>query len=238
MASKLFVDEIESSAASGISIVGEIKLNTGKAINNAAGTALLTEAGALGSSVTATVAEIGGVHTTGSVSASATALTVASGSGISDGDFVVGEGITPGTTVASGGGTVNIVLSANAIVALSTDSISFYSATKAVTPGVLGGRLCRAWVNFNGVGTVAIRGSFNVSTITDIGTGTYEVNFSTIMPNTNYAVAGLMQPTVSNAGSDSFENFSSRTTAKLRLTHFEANTARDSNCVSCLVFGA
>jgi len=47
MASKLFVDEIESSAASGISIVGEIKLNTGKAINNAAGTALLTEAGAL-----------------------------------------------------------------------------------------------------------------------------------------------------------------------------------------------
>jgi len=60
MASKLFVDEIESSAASGISIVGEIKLNTGKAIKNAAGTALLTEAGALdnvslGSSVTGTL---------------------------------------------------------------------------------------------------------------------------------------------------------------------------------------
>jgi hypothetical protein len=57
MASKLFVDEIESSTASGISVVGEIKLSTGKAIKNAAGTALLTEAGALdnvalGSSVT------------------------------------------------------------------------------------------------------------------------------------------------------------------------------------------
>jgi hypothetical protein len=47
MASKLFVDEIESSTASGISVVGEIKLSTGKAIKNAAGTALLTEAGAL-----------------------------------------------------------------------------------------------------------------------------------------------------------------------------------------------
>jgi hypothetical protein len=46
---------------------------------------------------------------------------------------------------------------------------------------------CRAWVNFNGTGTVAIRASGNVSSITDNGTGDYTVNFSTAMPDANYA---------------------------------------------------
>jgi hypothetical protein len=46
---------------------------------------------------------------------------------------------------------------------------------------------CRAWVNFNGTGTVAIRASGNVSSITDNGTGDYTVNFTTAMPDVNYA---------------------------------------------------
>ena len=46
----------------------------------------------------------------------------------------------------------------------------------------------RAWVNFNGTGTVAIRSSGNVSSITDNGTGDYTVNFTTAMPDANYAV--------------------------------------------------
>jgi len=45
----------------------------------------------------------------------------------------------------------------------------------------------RAWVNFNGTGTVAIRGSANVSSITDNGTGNYTVNFSTAMIDANYS---------------------------------------------------
>ena len=44
----------------------------------------------------------------------------------------------------------------------------------------------KAWVNFNGTGTVAIRESFNVSSITDNGTGNYTVNFTTAMPDANY----------------------------------------------------
>ena len=47
--------------------------------------------------------------------------------------------------------------------------------------------VCRAWVNFNGTGTVAIRAAFNVSSITDNGTGNYTVNFTTAMPDNNYA---------------------------------------------------
>ena len=49
----------------------------------------------------------------------------------------------------------------------------------------------RAWVNFNGTGTVAIRDSYNVSTITDDGPGTYTVNFTTAMVDANYSVSAL-----------------------------------------------
>jgi hypothetical protein len=49
---------------------------------------------------------------------------------------------------------------------------------------------CRAWVNFNGTGTVAIRGSGNVSSITDNGTGDYTVNFATALPDANYSIVG------------------------------------------------
>jgi hypothetical protein len=46
---------------------------------------------------------------------------------------------------------------------------------------------CRAWVNFNGTGTVAIRGSGNVSSITDNGTGDYTINFTTALPDADYS---------------------------------------------------
>ena len=49
---------------------------------------------------------------------------------------------------------------------------------------------CRAWVNFNGTGTVAIRASGNVSSITDNGTGDYTVNFTTAMSDANYVAVG------------------------------------------------
>ena len=53
---------------------------------------------------------------------------------------------------------------------------------------------CRAWVNFNGTNTVAIRASGNVSSITDNGTGLYTVNFTTAIADANYnAVYGGME---------------------------------------------
>lgn len=62
---------------------------------------------------------------------------------------------------------------------------------------------CRAWVNFNGTGTVAIRASGNVSSITDSGVGNYIINFTTIMPDLNYAALVNAQAsatlTISNA---------------------------------------
>lgn len=58
------------------------------------------------------------------------------------------------------------------------------------TSGTEVGTLCRAWVNFNGTGTVAIRAQFNVSSITDNGQGDYTVNFTNAMPDTNFVVSG------------------------------------------------
>jgi hypothetical protein len=54
------------------------------------------------------------------------------------------------------------------------------------------GTFCRAWVNFNGTGTVAIRASFNVSSITDNGVGDYTLNFTNAMPDVNYAFVGAL----------------------------------------------
>lgn len=62
---------------------------------------------------------------------------------------------------------------------------------------------CRAWVNFNGTGTVAIRASGNVTSITDNGTGDYTVNFTTAMPDANYGVIcnSVLASTTSATGS-------------------------------------
>ena len=51
------------------------------------------------------------------------------------------------------------------------------------------GTFCRAWVNFNGTGTVAIRAGFNVSSITDSGVGDYTINFATAMQDVSYGVS-------------------------------------------------
>jgi hypothetical protein len=66
------------------------------------------------------------------------------------------------------------------------------SATKLATAsGGAPSYAARAWVNFNGTGTVAINASSNVSSITDVTTGCYEVNFITAMPTANYCVNGF-----------------------------------------------
>lgn len=61
------------------------------------------------------------------------------------------------------------------------------SAQVATVTGTAPIYMCRAWVNFNGTGTVAIRGSGNVTNITDNGTGDYTVNFTTAMSDVNYS---------------------------------------------------
>lgn len=99
---------------------------------------------------------------------------------------------------------------------------------------------CRAWVNFNGTGTVAIRASGNVSSITDNGTGDYTVNFTTALADANYgyAVSGredesgtLVWGVVPQPA-----RVAQTTTAFRIITKTAAGSAFDFNSVSLSVF--
>ena len=98
--------------------------------------------------------------------------------------------------------------------------------------------VCRAWVNFNGTGTVAIRSSFNVSSITDNGTGDYTVNFTTAMPNANYSFAGA-GGTPGNTFSIISYRSTAPTTAACRIgTYTTAQSLQDDSFVSLQFFSS
>jgi hypothetical protein len=76
----------------------------------------------------------------------------------------------------------------------------------------------KAWVNFNGTGTVAIRASYNVTSITDGGTGIYTVNFTTAMTDANYSSnASLGSTTTANYACVFEYNGTTRTTTTLPI---------------------
>jgi hypothetical protein len=82
--------------------------------------------------------------------------------------------------------------------------------------GTEAGRLCRAWVNFNG-STSAISASFNVSSVVRNGTGDYTINFTNSMPDDNYSVVG----SAGNAASSSrliFVLLPNRTSSAARVS--------------------
>ena len=68
--------------------------------------------------------------------------------------------------------------------------------------GTENGQLARAWVNFNGQGTVAIRADFNVNSVSDRGTGQYTLNYSNAMPDTNYSIIGSSNQFFNSNGFD------------------------------------
>jgi hypothetical protein len=103
-----------------------------------------------------------------------------------------GNLVLDGIEFPNADGTVNQVLQTNGSGVLSFGTISSYTNSDALTlfnaTGSAPVYACRAWVNFNGTGTPAIRGSGNVSSITDDGTGLYTVNYTTALQDVNYTV--------------------------------------------------
>lgn len=98
---------------------------------------------------------------------------------------------------------------------------------------------CRAWVNFNGTGTVAIRESGNVSSITDNGTGDYTVNFETAMPDANYAVIATCANTLVGGSTPTIgvnKNIAPTTTAVRLFSHRVTSGNEDSEIVSVAIF--
>ena len=105
------------------------------------------------------------------------------------------------------------------------------------TGGINQARVAKAWVNFNGTGTVAIRSSYNVSSITDNGTGDYDMNFSTAMADSNYCpVSGGPGQAGSHTTCMLITDY---TTSNIRLitVQLSNNSVRDDTHVSATIFG-
>lgn len=115
--------------------------------------------------------------------------------------------------------------------AANTVEVLCYARTIAA-PGSAPLYACRAWVNFNGTGTVAIRGSGNVSSITDNGVGNYTVNFTTAMQDANYAT----QVTITNVSTSAscVHQISNQLTGSVSLTNYENGALTDNSqiCVT------
>jgi hypothetical protein len=121
------------------------------------------------------------------------------------------------------------------------------NASLMTTPsGTAPGYMARAWVNFNGTGTVAIRASGNVSSITDNGVGDYTVNFTTAMSDANYAISGTISPkyaadsaamTVNTVGTAAGVTESAPTTSSFRfMTVSPGPAALDPKYVNVSIF--
>ena len=107
------------------------------------------------------------------------------------------------------------------------------------TTGGAGLYPAKVWVNFNGTGTVAIRGSGNVSSITDGGTGRYTVNTSSALTDGNLAVAGLPGQNSTAESLHSMEVVSTSSSSAYINTLAESNGAkvwRDSPIITSILF--
>ena len=114
---------------------------------------------------------------------------------------------------------------------------SLLNAAGTDTPAIDG--LAKAWVNFNGTGTVAIRESFNVSSITDNGTGDYTVNFTTALSDANYsAVSTIGYLSESSYGFVQMPWSTAPTTTAIRMAclNYNSGVAYDHLYVSVAVF--
>jgi hypothetical protein len=132
------------------------------------------------------------------------------------------------TTTNSASGTTHSHELTGELVETTTGSPLYYGA--------------RAWVNFNGTGTVSIRASANVSSITDNNTGDYTINFSTAMPDANYSLAGITNEGVLGNRSQGWcirgTDASLVTTSSVRIDvgSQSAGTAADLQVVTLILF--
>lgn len=137
-----------------------------------------------------------------------------------------------GSGTITGASTLATTVASPTLTTPNIDSAQFatVSGTAPIYP-------CRAWVNFNGTGTVAIRGSGNVSSITDNGTGDYTLNFTTALTDTNYAPVISSNNIASNASVSNNNDYASvRTTTAYRFAHLEAASLTDASVLCVAIF--
>lgn len=121
---------------------------------------------------------------------------------------------------------------------LKVSTIQDTSGNNSSTPAGIASGTAKAWVNFNGTGTVAIRDSFNVSSITDVNTGIYDVNFTNSFANTNYAVSFTAGDQDNSPGPRGFKTPYYLRTSAVRLdSRGEGGSEEDAKTVSAIIHG-
>ena len=111
------------------------------------------------------------------------------------------------------------------------------------TGGISQARIAKAWCNWDQTGTIAIRSSYNISSISDLGTGRTDVNFSTAMADTNYTACVYGNHSSSNSAYTDFSEDQSygavlRTVNDIEVTHYKKGTGYiDSKQADLIIFG-
>lgn len=169
------------------------------------------------------------------------AITIA---GDTSGSITLDAPAVAGSTVLTLPATSGTVFVGGQALSATTGSFSgnltLGSSVLATPSGSAPSFTCRAWVNFNGTGTVAIRASGNVTSITDNGTGDYTVNFTNAMPDVNYSVSSILSNSqaVGNSVKILAANNTSApttmTTSACRLVYATNSTAEDYNTITAM----
>jgi len=128
---------------------------------------------------------------------------------------------------------------------LKVATIQDTSGNNSSTPAGIASGTAKAWVNFNGTGTVAIIDSYNVASITDNGTGDYTINFTNAMTDADYCVSGGVSTNSGGqgyrwlaVGSDNNSDFS-KTTSGVRVQSAAQNDAMtDAPLVYAIIHGS
>ena len=109
------------------------------------------------------------------------------------------ESVLPGNLQVTGNATISGTTNSVGNLTENSNNVVNVADTGTITAGMLDGDqtgsqpifAARAWIRFNGTGTIAINDSGNVASITDLGTGYYRVTYTTAMSSTNYCVVGV-----------------------------------------------
>ena len=122
---------------------------------------------------------------------------------------------------------------------LRVNTLKDASGNNSVATSVVASGSAKAWVNFNGTGTVAIREDSNVASLTDEGTGDYSISFTSALTDVNYCTNVTSDSNSKNAAARSPTTHTLGTTSAIRVGIYNnaAGTHQDCAVVNIAVQG-